>query len=66
MTAGIESNRASAFGPRLMAWSIAIAAGGLAGYFHGDTVIDGIALVWNGWLMPTFINLYLYGAALCA
>ncbi len=66
MTTGTESNWGKTFGPRHAAWASAAAIGGAAGYFQGGAVIDGICLVWNGWLMPTFIKIYLYGVALCA
>ena len=60
-----ESNGGNAFGPRHAAWAFAAAIGGTAGYFQGEQVIGGIAQVWNNWLMPTFIKIYLYGVALC-
>lgn len=39
---------------------------GLAGFAYGDAVIGGIALLWSGWIIPTFTKIYLLGIALCA
>lgn len=52
---------------RQLAGALAAAAiGGYAGYFHGDGIIAGGAGLWNDWLLPTFVKMYLYGVALCS
>ena len=38
---------------------------GLAGFAYGDAVIDGMVLIWSGWIIPSFTQMYLLGIALC-
>lgn len=38
---------------------------GLVGFAYGDAVIDGMVLIWSGWIIPSFTQMYLLGIALC-
>jgi len=44
---------------------VAVVICGLAGAAYGDTVFNGLALLWNDWMLPTFTKIYLLGVSLC-
>lgn len=57
---------AGAANRRLIAGSVAaVIIGGGTGFFYGGAVIDSLVRLWTLWLMPAFINIYLFGVALC-